>query len=979
MKKKFKGISLILVILLVTTFISVKTSASDVPTQPNFTIQNLKATPDTAKVNEDIVVTGRIVPEDFETTIQPKEIVLVLDTSGSMDNPITLEEPCTEVRVNKYCTTHNSSIINHSGSNHKWVDDYCVTHKKSGEHNKVINSTKIEELKKAAKSFIETMKSVPNLKIGIVAYSTEATINPYDYNIGKKTVQSLDSNTAYEVQNYKSYNSNLLDKNDKVLGQIIDNIKPLGGTNTGEGLRKAIYVLNNGDKSASKTIVLMSDGEPTYYSTYSNKSFYKEIDNNYPKVAGTGSSTNSKTEEYSNLIASIVKDNGYNAYSIGYGLSSNGTKYFRQIHSSMKGLNSSTEANEDNGFFAKSDGSITEIFNQVAENIKDSYPINNVALNITFKDGFILNVGGNTVNIGSVTYKKVSETNGKVRYQAEPVNFSFIIKANKLGYQSIFEKLNLSYMWQDKTITKDTKEEVNVTINSNELPVIGAKLLSSKEITVNPNEEITIKYEINPEDFQFNDTNNAIEKDIAIVIDTSMDMKDNISIVKNALFNKLLNNSTLKNTKTNYALITFSNKSQVVSDLNNNSTNPYTDYNKYITDLNDKYLKNITAEQQSPNAKNIDETFSDIIKVLDKGRSGAGKNVIFISTEKVSYNAKNLNDLKAKGYNIITLSVENDKNNANLKNLHKDLNGLDENYFFISDPNSIENSVMGKVADKLIAGTKYKPYIFKPVINLNLGSNFEAIEGISPSSENRSIGVLEVPTITYNLTQGNNYHGDGKVVEVKLRVNNLKPGTYGFGTGSENIMIYNSLIGAKVIYRLETPKIIIKEKVKDLVHGLYEGIENNHISIYSPLEGNKTMISPGATVTFGAKFIISNDDFELALNGDLKFKKIQPSDIKVYKLNKTTNSLVEIKTTAITDLGDNKFIIKASNLNNKSEDTELVVIYKGTIKENSEKESFINNVTISDLKSEVKIYTGSSSSEGNENEGDYQEVLPDLF
>lgn len=383
-KSKFKIISYILSVCIIITLISfenISVRANNIASKPNFKIADLTATPSEVKVGEDILVSGKIVPEDFETIIKPKEIVLVLDTSGSMSNSIKLK------------------------NNYK--------------------STKIEELKKAAKSFVETMNGVPNLKIGIVAYSTEATINPYSYNKGKKEVKSIDSKNSYEVQNYKSYSSNILDNGNDMLNKIIDNIKPMGGTNIGEGIRKAIYMLDNGSENTDKTIVLMSDGKPTYYSVYNNKDFYKEINNIYPSIAGTGSDTNDKTREYSNIIANMVKEKGYNAYSIGYGIT-DGKNDFMKIHASMRGLLNEKESTKENGFFETSDGSITEIFNQIAQNIKNSYELKYISLNLTFNKFFTLNIGGNKVNIGNINYNKISEdiTNGKVVYHAEPVNFS---------------------------------------------------------------------------------------------------------------------------------------------------------------------------------------------------------------------------------------------------------------------------------------------------------------------------------------------------------------------------------------------------------------------------------------------------------------------------------------------------------------------------------------------------------------------------
>ncbi|MDZ5017180.1 hypothetical protein GNF72_18660, partial [Clostridium perfringens] len=48
----------------------------------------ISASPNPAMVCEDIVGSGKIIPKPFETEIPPKEIVLVLDVSGSMKDQI---------------------------------------------------------------------------------------------------------------------------------------------------------------------------------------------------------------------------------------------------------------------------------------------------------------------------------------------------------------------------------------------------------------------------------------------------------------------------------------------------------------------------------------------------------------------------------------------------------------------------------------------------------------------------------------------------------------------------------------------------------------------------------------------------------------------------------------------------------------------------------------------------------------------------
>lgn len=975
-KKKVRVISLLLSFIIIISFInlkntSVKADQVATATEPKFTITNLKATPNPAKVGEDILVSGQINPQDFETTVQPKEIVLVLDTSGSMNETVILDKECTEVRV-KYCTTHKlpeGSDNNKKG--HSFISDYCVKHDKVGKHNDI--STKIDELKKAAESFVETMKDVSNLKIGIVAYSTEATINPYNYNIGKREVRSLDSNTSFEVQNYKSYNLKLLDRSDNTLNQIINNIKPLGGTNTGEGIRKAIYMLDNGEKNANKTIVLMSDGKPTYYSTYSNKTFYKEINNNYPSVSGTGTSTNKETREYSNSIAKMVKEKGYNSYSVGYGIT-DGKDDFMKIHASMRGLSLSSESTKENGFFFKSEGSITEIFNQIAENIKNSYELKEVSLDIALNQSFNLDIGGNEVKVGNIIYEKVSEykNTGKVRYHAEPVNFSFIVNASQVGQeQIILSNIDIKFLFENKSLIVSCKIDVKVDVKINDLPNITAELISENKLEIKNDGEITLKYKINPEDFPYNNASNSGDIDVVVIVELGK-KQGNLEPLKNGIKNKLTD-AFQSEKKAKFSFITFNkDEAKKVTTLKSfeSSTNYYHDIRLAV----DSFTEGTVSESSE---KDISNALNNAYEELERNsRPTATKNIVIISNNDINYNKEVTNNIKVKGYNIVTLSLETENSNKNLYKLHSDLGGKADSIFNINnDYNNINNSKMDLVKEKIVSYATAKPYEFKPVINLNLGSNFEPVSGIVRSMESgkRDIGLVEVPTIIYNLTQNNNYHAEYKdnIITVKLRANNLKSGTYSFGSKSDNIMKYNNILGNTVLVNLTTPIITVKPQVKDLIHGLYNGIKDNDLAIDTSLANLGFEVAEGATVTYGASFILTGNEVNLTLNLDNKFAKINDYEIMGYVVDsgKLIGQGVTVKNTE----RSNEYKLSIIDSKDSSAERRIVLIYKRKVAEVQGEGSidFTNKIVIEDLSESVsvKIYKTDIN----------EPRLPDLF
>ena len=155
------------------------------------------------------------------------------------------------------------------------------------------SSMDVNKLKVDANKFIQNLKTfmngwhpegiLYNVKIGIVVYSSGANI--------------------YETNSSEI----LIDKDDGGFEQFINGIEPSKGENIGEGLRKAEYILTHPEKSsvnANKTVILMSE-LPT---------------------------------EYDIKMGSVIKDKGYNVFTIGYGLDNNDKeKKMKEIHSSMGG------------------------------------------------------------------------------------------------------------------------------------------------------------------------------------------------------------------------------------------------------------------------------------------------------------------------------------------------------------------------------------------------------------------------------------------------------------------------------------------------------------------------------------------------------------------------------------------------------------------------------------------------------------------
>jgi hypothetical protein len=402
-----------------------------IPTEPTFIVTVDPMAKNSAMIGEDITVSGTIQPQEFQIATQKKQVVLVLDVSGSMSQ-----------------------------------------------------EGKIGQLKIAAKEFIDNMSEVPNMEIAIVAYSSNANINP---GVTKKGFIPIYQN-ASNITAFK-----------KMINDLVAN----GGTNTGEGLRKAEYLFEKGDSTANKSIVFMSDGLPTYRSVKNdvNKTFYTTIDNTNPNIGGNGSTdADGKSKAYALAIGNIIKNQNANVFTIGYGLgaaNSTANLTMQDINKSMGGT--------DGTFFATSVGAIAQVFESIGNTIKDTYKLADVKINLDINSNFSLNVGGYEVPIGTITYRLKSEDNEKSVYEADAIPFSFTLKGQAVGDYNILEGAKLTYPWKGDVLSTDLPG-VGFTIVDNLLPSINANIISQTPAPANAADNITLKCKVSPENFKFDST-----------------------------------------------------------------------------------------------------------------------------------------------------------------------------------------------------------------------------------------------------------------------------------------------------------------------------------------------------------------------------------------------------------------------------------------------------------------------------------------
>lgn len=738
-KNVFKFLSILLVAAIIIGFhigINIKTQAAE-PTEPSFSISDLSHTPENPKVGEDITVTGKIIPNDFVTSVPENDIVLVLDVSGSMERDYPYR--------NHHVVGAVKEVDYGFYSDYKYYY-YCYDCKKEvdrNHQNEYVKNDKLKELKKATNNFIDKMKSVPNVKIGIVAYSTEAWINPVKFT-GNESVAN------YRSINEKNYS--LIDSSsDSELKDIVNCLKAVGGTNTGEGMRKGLGLLEKGSKDARKTVILMSDGEPTYYSYYVNR-FSHRGDNYYVsddlnekflnsyiesvEIRGTGyNDEDGKSIGYALEIGKIIKEKSYNAFTIGYGLDNSGNEKMKKIQNSMTGkdLTNDEKSNEENGFFATSSGAIDSVFNVIGDKILNEYQINKVQLNLNMPEDFTLNIGGNVVNLSNIKYKLKEDRGDKLLYSAEPVPFSFRIKCGRAGeYKDIFNGSKVSFQWNENDIYCELGK-ININVLNNGTPIINATL-DPNTTSFTGSGPFNVNYKINPEQFKLdNDSNSNLlydetaVKNVAILVDESIPKEQ----VFNSIVNNILSDQYFAQKDTRYSLITygkdgykyyklddyFNTDSEIKNAYNNMGNDRVTNNEKYSSAM--KALVNIASnnlgkESSDSSIKGALDKAIDLLEggrkeifteKIDKDRNDtlSNKNIVIIGKSNIS--DIGIIDKLNSDYKVITFNYG--KINANTKDCDNNIRSL----HYKLTGKEMKNSILDKKVDFYYLNMDYSKYI----------------------------------------------------------------------------------------------------------------------------------------------------------------------------------------------------------------------------------------------------------------------------
>lgn len=483
--------------------------------------------------NEEFTVSYTIQPQDIpQNLVDPSlyqkngaDISLVIDTSGSMGWNLEGDNENSNSVVNfvkdpngDYIRVYNSSktiygkyyyrYLGYSGNIEEYVyfdedyDDFMagMSYKIRYDRNNnryikhgnaiyyvdlstkysktyVTEKSRMDIVKGAANNFIDKFKNYSNINIGLIGYAD------YGY-----TESSLTSYTGFDAIRNIINNS--------------DDFKPGGATNIGDGLRRGYYQLKDyGTSGRKRFIILLTDGEPTYYSYYKNsyayvtdnRSYYYNSSSdltNYDVYGGGNNDYDGKSTEYANVISTIIsKDKTVTPYMIAFSKDA--------VNNKLKGI-CDTATGSQPGFYkeATTENDLNDIYDKIAESILSDLPIYGLQLKETFPDGIDIVSYSNGLKIDPNNSKTIIGDIGNINYKldkvnkvfkADPVTFWVKVKGTKVGDYVLGKDASgnsTSYVTYKDIDGKAVNPApsfpaININIYDNEPPKMDANLTST--------------------------------------------------------------------------------------------------------------------------------------------------------------------------------------------------------------------------------------------------------------------------------------------------------------------------------------------------------------------------------------------------------------------------------------------------------------------------------------------------------------------
>lgn len=429
------------------------------------------------KFGDKIAVNYTITPETLpfkEETSNDKDIVIVIDTSGSM-----------------------AEKVNHdNGKGHGWGFD--------GSKNP--NDSKLDIMKRVASDFIDKFDGNEKINIDLINYSDKAEVDVPAKSMLNELEAGGSTNTGDALRRayYMLNNKN--------------------------GHEKYIVLMTDGEaeaySAASNGGYLMDDGEPSHLYCTTWKGNGNKIEKDYRDEA----------LEYATKIASEkLSNSNIKTFVVGFDSSTDDSKNM-QIADAAKGVyyNALDEDEISNiydkiGDYIEADKSAKVYFHEIVPN---GLSVDSSSL----PEG--LSVSGNVISgyINDIHYTAEKDENGKVKgYTSDPVSFKILFTAasnNSSDIVCTFGGSPNSYI-KYTLDNNDTVKYFNTTAISIKSTLDNALIKVERNIddtTFELNKPFDVHYKIIPQRIPASTIQNSIKpKDVVLVFDTSGSMSWNVS------------------------------------------------------------------------------------------------------------------------------------------------------------------------------------------------------------------------------------------------------------------------------------------------------------------------------------------------------------------------------------------------------------------------------------------------------------------
>lgn len=537
----------------------------------------------------------------------------------------------------------------------------------------------------------------------------------------------------------------------------------------------------------------------------------------------------------------------------------------------------------------------------------------------------------------------------------------------------------------------------NLITNENGQPVVSN--VTGNTIEVKKTDNVKVPYKISSQDFTYGDKNNYPQKELVLLIDTTI----NSSIwtdVRNGIQNNIINKLVGGSEDVRIKIIMYGDN--VINMTSKNS-------NDYRDNLQSQLLEADNYINKTSSKSNLGDAIEKGIEFFKENNLPySGKDFIIISSNDPTDidSIENLSSKVKDNYNVITVDINKDNpiiNSHNkLKQVHNVLGGITRDYFIDkpSEAGQTAHNNLGAVMN-LVANSagrmKYKTYVLNNVkLNFNLGTEIDSVKGLNKKDINDSADnnyYINCPNIKYVPkvdSNGNVICNNDKVcyewyfngqtsneqdfpynTNFVIKANQNAIGECEFELPNEATYEYiDSGVQGKTNIE-ETPILRLNDAV--ITHGVYNRIgvvEKNAILD----DTGQLSFAKASVVTFGSNIWGMNNLTNIKITIDSKATISERP--KAYRIlsNGNLEKIVESTVSNDTDPNDPK-IFEFNNFNGETYNN-IVVLYSIKLNDSeTEAASYQNKVSVDGnfeaarVKSKVKA----------DNTKNNEELLPDLF